>query len=70
MARRALKSVEELREAGRIRQARYQEKRRRERGEAERNRSPVDLDQVITGELGDTKRHRVRPEPSAIEIDL
>lgn len=56
MARKALKSVEELREAGRIRQARYQEKRRRERGEAERNRTPVDLDQVITGELGETKK--------------
>lgn len=56
MARKALKSVEELREAGRIRQARYQEKRRRERGEAERNRTPVDLETVITGELGETKK--------------
>lgn len=48
---RARKTIEQIRASNNARQKRYQAKRRAQKKEA-----PVDLETVITGKLGETKK--------------
>lgn len=49
---RARKTIEQIRASNNARQKRYQAKRRAQKKEA----PPVDLETVITGKLGETKK--------------